>query len=169
MNVLEAIATRRSIRKFTAETVSEEKINTMLKAAMAAPSAGNEQPWQFIVIDDKTQLEKTAKLSPYIGMAAKAPLSIMVLGDRSVEKYPGNWMLDCSAAIQNLLLAAHSEGLGAVWCGLWPEEERVETARALVKAPENAVPLAVIVLGYPDQDLKPQDRFDASRVHKNIW
>ncbi len=169
MNVLEAIANRRSIRKFTAEPVSEKKIETMLKAAMAAPSAGNEQPWQFIVIDDKAQLEKTAKLSPYIGMAANAPLSIMVLGDRNVEKYPGNWMLDCSAAIQNLLLAAHSEGLGAVWCGLWPEEDRVDAARELVKAPENTVPLAVIVLGHPDQSLKPQDRFDASRVHKNVW
>jgi len=169
MNVLEAIATRRSIRKFTAEPVSEEKINTMLHAAMAAPSAGNEQPWQFVVIDDKDQLEKTAKLSPYIGMAAKAPLAIMVLGDKNVEKYPGNWMLDCSAAIQNLLLAAHSEGLGAVWCGLWPEDDRVKAARELVRAPENTEPLAVIVLGHPDQNLKPQDRFDASRIHRNIW
>lgn len=169
MNVLEAIANRRSIRKFTAEAVSDEKIHIMLQAAMAAPSAGNEQPWQFIVIDDKAQLEKTAKLSPYIGMAAKSPLSIMVLGDRNVEKYPGNWMLDCSAAIQNLLLAAHSEGLGAVWCGLWPEEDRVDAARALVKAPENAVPLAVIVLGHPDQNLKAQTRFDVTRVHKNTW
>ncbi|MEZ0574596.1 nitroreductase family protein [Halodesulfovibrio aestuarii] len=169
MNVLEAIANRRSIRRFTTEVVSEENINTLLKAAMAAPSAGNEQPWQFIVIDDKKLLEKTAKLSPYIGMAAKSPLSIMVLGDRSVEKYPGNWMLDCSAAIQNLLLAAHSEGLGAVWCGLWPEEDRVNAARSLVNAPENVVPLAVIVLGHPDQDLQAQDRFDATRVHRNTW
>lgn len=169
MNVLEAIATRRSIRKFTSEPVSDEAIETLLKAAMAAPSAGNEQPWQFIVIDDKAVLEKTAKLSPYISMAAKSPLSIMVMGDREVEKYPGNWMLDCSAAIQNLLLAAHSEGLGAVWCGLWPEEDRVAAARELVNAPQNVIPLAVIVLGHPDQDLKPQDRFDASRVRKNTW
>ncbi|MCT4626649.1 nitroreductase family protein [Halodesulfovibrio sp.] len=169
MNVLEAIATRRSIRKYTAEPVSEEHINTMLKAAMAAPSAGNQQPWQFVVIDDKEQLEKASKLSPYVGMIAKAPLAIMVLGDPSVEKYPGNWMLDCSAAIQNILLAAHSEGLGAVWCGLWPEEDRVAAARDMVNAPEHTVPLAVIAVGHPDQKLGTQDRYDTSRVHTNSW
>lgn len=169
MNVLDAIATRRSIRKYTDEAISEAQIETMLKAAMAAPSAGNQQPWQFIVMDDKEILEKVSNLSPYIKFAAKSPLSIMVVGDRSVEKYPGNWMLDCSAAIQNLLLAAHAEGLGATWCGLWPEEDRVEAARELIGSPESTVPLAVIVLGHPDQNLKAQDRFDASRVHKNVW
>lgn len=169
MNVLEAIATRRSIRKFTEEPVSAEKIETMLKAAMAAPSAGNEQPWEFVVMDDKVQLEKVSNLSPYIKMAARSPLSIMVLGNREKEKYPGNWMLDCSAAIQNLLLAAHAEGLGAVWCGLWPEEDRVVAAREVINAPESIIPLAVIVLGHPDQNMPAQDRFDASRVHKNVW
>ena len=169
MNVLEAIATRRSIRKFTSEAVTEEQLGVMLKAAMAAPSAGNEQPWHFIVMDDKHLLEKASTLSPYAKMAAKSPLSIMVLGDRDLEKYPGNWMLDCSAAIQNLLLAAHAEGLGAVWCGLWPEEDRVEAYRELVQAPQHAIPLALIVIGHPDQNLQAQDRFDTSRVHKNTW
>ncbi|MCG8533165.1 MAG: nitroreductase family protein [Desulfovibrionales bacterium] len=169
MNILETMATRRSIRKYTDEAISEAQVETLLKAAMSAPSAGNQQPWQFIVMDDKAVLEKVSNLSPYIKFAAKSQLSIMVVGDRSLEKFPGNWMLDCSAAIQNMLLAAHEEGLGACWCGLWPEEDRVVAARELIGAPESAVPLAVIVLGHPDQKLGAQDRFDASRVHKNVW
>ena len=169
MNVFEAIKTRRSIRKFTDEPVSEAQIETILRAAMAAPSAGNQQPWHFIVMDDKKVLEKVSTLSPYVKFAAKSPLSIMVVGDRELEKFPGNWMLDCSAAIQNLLLAAHAEGLGCCWCGLWPEEDRVVAARELIGAPASAVPLAVLVLGHPSQNLPVQDRFDASRVHKNLW
>ena len=169
METLQAIHSRRSIRKYTDAPVSKDVIITLLKAAMAAPSAGNGQPWQFVVIDDSTALQRIPAIHPYAAMAKNAPCAVMVCGDLSLEKYPGNWMLDCAAATQNLLLAAEDQGLGAVWCGLWPDEERAGKFRELVSLPEKVVPLALVVLGHPDQALKEQDRYDVSRVHWNTW
>ncbi|MFV0422894.1 nitroreductase family protein [Oleidesulfovibrio sp.] len=169
MELMKAIEERRSVRKFTDEAVTEEQITVLLRAAMAAPSAGNAQPWQFVVVDDRNVLEKVPALHPYAGMAAKAPLAILVCGDLSAEKYPGFWVQDCSAAIQNMLLAAVDQGLGAVWTGIYPDETRVKNFVGLVGLPESVKPLALVVVGVPDQKTGAKDRFDAAKVHRNHW
>ncbi len=123
---LKAIHSRRSIRKFEDKAVSEENIKDILSAAMMAPSAGNAQPWQFVVVDDRDKLNAVPDINEYAAMAKNAPLGILVCGDLSLEKYAGYWVQDCSAAIQNLLLATHAKGLGAVWTGIHPIEGRVQ-------------------------------------------
>jgi len=167
MDAVEAMLTRRSIRKYRAEPVSEEAIDTLLRAAMAAPSAGNEQPWHFIVIRDRTVLDTIPSTHPYAQMAASAPLAIVVCGDERLAKYESFWVQDCAAATQNLLLAAHANGLGAVWCGVYPSEERVAAVRGLLAIPEQITPFSLIVLGHPDEEKGPADRFDGARVHRD--
>ncbi|UZP68826.1 nitroreductase family protein [Desulfovibrio mangrovi] len=169
METLQAIHTRRSIRRYAGGSIDRETIIDVLKAGMAAPSAGNQQPWRFIIIEDKDTLGRIPALHPYAGMVPSASCAIMVCGDTSSEKYPGNWMLDCSAAIQNMLLALHDKGLGAVWCGLWPDAGRVERFRLLAGAPEHIVPLALIPVGIPDQKTGVQDRYDENKVHWERW
>ncbi len=169
MDALTVIRTRRSVRAYTDEPVSEEHIRTMLGAAMTAPSAGNGQPWRFVVVDDPALLEKAATLHPYAGPAKKAPLGILVCGDLNAEKFPGFWVQDCSAAIQNLLLAAVACDLGAVWLGLYPLEERVTAAQKLFGLPESFIPLAFVCVGHPRAEQQPQDRYDESNVRRNRW
>ncbi len=169
MDALEAIRTRRSIRKYTDRPVETEKVKIMLEAAMLAPSAGNQQPWRFIVIDDKALLEKVPEINPNAPMAPKAPLAILVCGDLRLERFPGNWTADCSAAAENLLIAARALGLGAVWTGLYPEEDRMEGFRDLLGLPREVVPLALIPVGYPATESGPVNRFREDRVHKNGW
>lgn len=169
MDVMEAIRTRRSIRTFTKQPVPDRVVQELLAAAMSAPSAGNQQPWHFILITDRQILDQVAAVNPYAAMAAKAPLGILVCGDLSLEKYPGYWVQDCSAATQNLLLAAHAKGLGAVWTGIYPTESRVAGFKRLCNLPESVLPLALIVIGYPAQKLRPEDRYRQDRVHRNVW
>jgi nitroreductase len=169
MNTIEAIRTRRSIRKFTDQPVSPEIIKEVLAAAMNAPSAGNEQPWCFVVIDDRGILDQIPSFSPYAAMCRESPVSILICGDTRLEKYPGFWVQDCSAATQNLLLAAHDKGLGAVWTGAYPLQERVQGFRRLLNLPDQVIPLALIVTGYPAQQVPPQDRFQEDRIHHNGW
>jgi nitroreductase len=169
MEAIEALLTRRSVRSYRDRPVSEDLIETLLRAAMAAPSAGNERPWHFIVIRDRAVLDAIPSVHPYAQMAAEAPLAIVVCGDASLEKYKGFWVQDCAAATENLLLAAHASGLGAVWCGVHPSEERVKGVRELVSTPKGVVPLAIVVIGVPDEGRAPSDRFDASRVHRDRW
>ncbi len=169
MNTLEAILTRRSIRKYLPDPIPPEVVDILLRAAMSAPSAGNQQPWEFIVIDDLGILRKVPQIHPYVAMCHEAPLGIVVCGNTQREKFPGFWVQDCSAATQNLLLAAHEKGLGAVWTGIHPLEERVKAFRDLLGIPQVVVPLALVVLGYPAQAASPQDRFRAERIHRNQW
>jgi len=169
MNTLEAIHTRRSIRTFTAEGVAEELLSQLLGAAMAAPSAGNQQPWQYVVISDKDMLAKIPSINPYAAMAPNAPLGILVCGDTRLEKYAGYWVIDCAAAVQNMLLAAHELGLGAVWTGVYPTMDRVEAFRSLCNVPEGVVPHSFIVLGHTLEQKKSVDRYKAERVHRNTF
>ncbi|WP_031482391.1 nitroreductase family protein [Maridesulfovibrio frigidus] len=169
MEVLEAIHTRRSVRKYEDKPVSEELIKELLSAAMVAPSAGNAQPWQFIVVDDHEKLSGVKEYSQYAAMAEHAPVAIIICGDLSLEKYPGYWVQDCSAATQNLLLAAHGKGLGAVWTGIYPVEERVKGFSDNFNLPENVIPLSLIVIGWPVHEQKYKDRYKEDRVHKNSW
>lgn len=169
MDVLEAIAARRSIRKYTQESVSQEQIRELLKSAMMAPSARNEQPWHFIVILQESMRKELAKTSPYTHMAANAPLNIVVAGDMNEEKAPQMWVQDCAAATQNLLLAATGLGLGAVWCGVHPVEERVAHIRKTLKLPENIVPFNLICIGVPAESPSAKGAYAPERVHHEIW
>lgn len=167
MDIFTALHTRRSIRKYTDQAVSKEDVRTLLDAAMIAPSAGNAQPWQFVVVDDKELQKRMPDINPYAAMAPKAPLCIVVCGDTAAEKYPGFWVQDCSAAVQNLLLAATGLGLGTVWTGIYPEESRVKGFRELLGLPGHIVPLAMIVVGHHSGDPEKKSRFDAAKVHHN--
>jgi nitroreductase len=169
MDVLEAIHTRRSIRKYENKPVPQELIKEILAAAMSAPSAGNAQPWHFVIITDREILDKVPNINPYAAMAKNAPASILVCGDLSLEKFPGNWPLDCAAAVQNLLLASHARGLGAVWTGIYPDKDRMEGFRRLLDLPEGVFPYTLVPLGYPAQKLPLEDRYNKARVHYNRW
>ncbi|BBD08995.1 nitroreductase family protein [Desulfovibrio ferrophilus] len=169
MDIIEAIHTRRSIRKFTDQPVDEAQVTQLLQAAMSAPSAGNAQPWQFVVIEDRQTLSKIPEFHPYAAMCRQAPLAILVCGDTSLEKYPGYWVQDCSAAVQNILLAVHGLGLGAVWTGIYPDLPRVEGMRNLLGLPEQIQPLALIPIGHPDQPSGKVDRFRPERIHHDRW
>jgi len=159
METLEAIKTRRSIRKFKQQAVSEEQIAVMLEAAMFAPSAGNEQPWQFIVIDDPKILDQIPRIVSTASMCRQAAVCFLVCADSSLKKYPDFWVQDCSAAVQNLLLAAHAIGLGAVWAGVYPMKDRVEGLRNLLNLPVEITPFALIPVGYPDHEPAQQERY----------
>jgi nitroreductase len=169
MDTIEAIMTRRSIRAFQDKPVPEDLVQKLLAAAMNAPSAANEQSWQFVVVTDKHLLKQVPSFSPYAAMSAKAPLGILVCGDRSKAKFPELWVQDCSAATQNVLLAAHSLGLGAVWTGVYGLEGRAEGFAKLLNLPGTIVPLAFIVIGYPAQSVRPETRYREELVHRNGW
>jgi len=169
MDALEAIHTRRSIRKYRDRAVPEELIRQVLAAAMNAPSARNAQPWQFVVIDDRKLLSEVPQINPNAPMARRAPAAILVCGDLRLEKSPGYWVVDCAAAAQNMLLAAHALELGAVWTGVYPRKERIEGFRRLLGLPGNVVPHSLVVLGYPAEQPAAEDRFKAERVRRNRW
>jgi nitroreductase len=171
MELLEAIHTRRSIRAFTDAPVSEEDLEAVLRAAMAAPSAGNAQPWHFVVITDRAVLDVIPDIHPHAAMVRQAPLAIAVVAELAQEKYPGfgYWTLDCSAAVENLLLAARGLGLGTVWCGIYPRPERMEGLARLLALPEGVKAHALVVMGHPAQDFKRVDRFKPERIHQNRW
>lgn len=169
MEAMEAILTRRSIRKYTKQSVSEEVIRKLLEAAMSAPSARNTQPWHFVVINDRAILDEIPKLHPYSQMLKEAPLAILVCGDLKLQNNEGYIVQDCSAATQNLLLAAHSEGLGAVWLGIYPREERISGIRKLLNIPSYILPISLISLGHPAEKKERENRYQESRVHYNRW
>jgi nitroreductase len=169
MDTLNAIRTRRSIRLYLDQAVPEELIQKLLAAAMQAPSARNQQPWQFVVIEERAMLAKIPTFMPNAAMAGKAPLAILVCGDLSLEKSPGYWMVDCAAAVENMLLAAHALGLGAVWCGVYPRDKRMEGLRQLVGLPKNVIAHSLVVLGYPAEQVSAEDRYRPERVHHNRW
>lgn len=166
---MNAIFKRRSIRKYTHKVVPEEHIEQMIKAAMAAPSAGNQQPWHFVVIDDRQTLNEIPKFHPYSNMLKEASHAIVVCGDVSNLRFDGYWVQDCSAATQNLLLMATELGIGTVWLGVYPDEDRVKRVKELLELPENIIPLCIVSIGYPAEAKGPSNRFDASRIHRNKW
>lgn len=169
MDAMEAILTRRSIRKYTKQDVPDSLIREILEAAMCAPSAGNQQPWHFVVIRDRKILDEIPKVHPHSYMIKEAPVAILVCGDLSLESRKGFWVQDCSAATENLLLAAHAKGLGAVWLGVYPREDRVNGIRRLLNIPEHVIPFSLIPIGYPAEKSFKIDRYDASRVHYDRW
>jgi nitroreductase len=169
MDAIEAIMTRRSVRAFTAEPVPERLVDALLRAAMQAPSAGNRQPWHFVVLDSRELLDRIPTANPNAAMAARAPLAVLVCGDTAEEMHPGYFVEDCSAAMENLLLAAHATGLGAVWTGITPRAERVARFKELLALPPGIEPLGLAVVGFPAERPQPADRFRSERVHRNGW
>jgi nitroreductase len=166
---LDFILTRRSIRKFANRPVADELVTQLLRAAMAAPSAGNQQPWHFVVMTDRTVLDAVPAFHPHAAMIREAPLAIAVCGDLSLEKHQGMWTLDCSAATQNLLLAVNALGLGAVWLGIYPRAERMAGMKELLGLPETVIPFSLVPIGYPNEHKPPADRYQESRVRRNRW
>ena len=169
MDTIKAIMTRRSIRRFEERGIAEREIETLLRAAMQAPSGHNHQPWHFIVITERQILSAIPEFHAYAKMLHQAPAAIMVCGDMRIEESVEYINTDCSAATENLLLAAHDLGLGAVWLGIYPRERRVAEIRRLLDIPRHIIPIALVALGYPATDKDPEDRFQPERVHRNRW
>lgn len=169
MDTLQAIHSRRSVRRYLDKPVDADEVQKLLAAAMQAPSARNQQPWQFVVIDDRAVLGKIPSFMPNAAMAAEAPMAILVCGDLALEKSEGYWVVDCAAAVQNMLLAAHALGLGACWCGVYPREKRMDGLRDLLALPGNVVAHSLVVIGHPAEQIAPVDRFQKSRIHRNRW
>ena len=170
--MLETIMTRTSIRQYTDQPVEKEKIEAMLRAGMAAPTAVNAQPWHFVVVSDKAKLGELAAANPRAGMLKSAPLAIVVCGDmtKALEgKGRQFWIQDCSAATENILLAAHAQGLGAVWTALYPMEERMQPVSEALKLPDTLIPLCTVVIGYPAERLEPKDKWKPENVSYNEY
>jgi nitroreductase len=164
---IQTILARRSIRKYTAEPVSEGDIKMLLEAAMAAQSASNRKPWQFVVVTERQVLDALAEAHPHGKMLFEAPLCISVCGDLTEMEH--NWVQDCSAAAENLLLAATALDLGAVWLGVYPREDRVAAVREILDLPEMITPLNLVSIGHPAEEKEPRTQYDQSRVHRERW
>ena len=166
METLQAIFTRRSIRHYTKDPVSAETVQKLLEAGMSGPSACDFQPWHLVVIDDRKILDEIPTFHAHASMLPEAPMAILVCGEPDVSRY---WQQDCGAAAENILLAAHDLGLGAVWLGLYPRENRTAPMRKLLNIPENVTPMALIVMGHPNEQKPPQGKFKEEKVHRNRW
>ena len=167
METIEAIKTRRSIRSYLEKNIDQNQIMSLLECAMYAPSAHNQQSWQFVIIDDKGLLQTISWFHQWIAMAKEAPVGILICGDLSKDVAGWFWIQDCSAATQNLLLAAHDSGLGAVWTGVYPQKEIMEQFSSLFDLPEHIVPFAFVPVGYPATPGKAGNRFKQEKVHIN--
>jgi len=169
MNTMEALLTRRSIRTYRDAPIPAEIVGRILDAAMHAPSGNNEQPWHFVVIDDRALLDEVPAIHSAADMAAGAPLGIVVCGDPRLEKVKDMWLQDCAAATQNVLLAAWEHGVGSVWTGIVHRPQLVEAFRRLLGIPAEVVPFALVVLGYPAEPPRVVRRFRPDRIHANGW
>ena len=169
--VLENIHARKSVRQFTDEPVSQEHIETMLKAAMAAPTAVNYQPWRFVVITERARLDAMAEVLPYAKMLKQAPLAIVVCGETTWFEGRENtyWQQDCSAATQNILLAAEALGLGAVWTGVYPNMELARPRAEFLGLPGTVQPLCCIPIGHHDGTTQPKDKWKPENIHYERW
>ncbi|MDE6485697.1 MAG: nitroreductase family protein [Duncaniella sp.] len=169
---LEDIMTRTSVRSYSDRNVDSLTVDTLLRAAMAAPTAGNKQPWRFVVVNDTASLNYIASNFRSMKMAAEAKVAVVMCGDVTAT-FEGEgreyWVQDVSAATENLLLAAHTLGLGAVWCGIYPISERVSEFSALLKLPENILPMACVCIGYPAAESTPKDKWEPEYIRYNTW
>jgi nitroreductase len=170
METMEAILTRRSIREYSSQTVPDELVRKLLEAGMQAPSAGNQQPWHFVVVNEREQLNALADVLPFGKMLLSAQLGIVICADLDLERYHGFWVQDCSNATLSILLAAHDQGLGAVWVAIYPIEDRIAGAKKILGLPEKVIPLCVVPIGYPASTPEaPAKRYDETRLHRNRW
>lgn len=167
---MKEIFERRSIRKYIDKPVEYGDLQKLLRAAMYAPSAGNEHPWHFVVIENKETLLKIPTIHPHTMMLKEAPLAIVVCGDTSNLKYDGAfWVQDISACIQNILLEGQHLGLGTCWCGVYPREELVKEVSDLLDLPQHIKPVAIVAIGYPGEQREVKERYKEDRIHKEKW
>ena len=170
---LETIMSRKSVRSYTDEAVSPAQIETLLKAAMAAPTGMNVQPWRFVVLTDQAVKDQLA--GPRGGMVKNAPLVLVVCGETTFTgrdgeaRENGNWTADCAAATENLLLAAEAIGLGAVWTACYPYEERMAQTIEVLGIPEGTLPYCIVPVGYPAGNDQPKDKWKPENIHYNAW
>lgn len=164
---LETILNRKSVRKYKDRPVEKEKIDKLVRAGMAAPSSRDRRPWEFIIVTDRKALDTMAEGLPFARMLKETRQAIVVCGD--TVKSANAWFLDCSAASQNLLLAAESMGLGAVWTAVYPYPDRIEIVRKELRLPDHIMPLNVIPVGYPIQKETPKNKYNAQQIHHNGW
>ena len=175
MNILDAISTRRSVREFTSQPISDDDLHTILAAGMSGPSAVNARPWSFLVVRSRDTLCKMADGNGSAAQLLKgATMGILVLGDmtRTFERAPEYWVIDGSIAAQNMILAAHGLGIGSVWLGTWPQEEKINAQRRIFDLPESAVPHSIIAFGYPEESQKnipARCGYEEDRVHFEKW
>lgn len=169
MDVIEAIMTRKSIRHFTGELISDEELDTILRAGFQAPTAHNMQPWEFIVVRDKEKISEIKDFHKYAKMVEDAGSLIVVCGDKNKQENTGLLVSDGSAAIQNMLLAAHGLGLGAVWCGIYDIYDYIVKFSQVLNLPENILPIGMVVVGNKIRDRRFQDRFDENKIHYDNW
>jgi len=171
-SAIEIIHKRTSVRDYTERKVTRDQLETLVRAGMAAPTAMNKQPWLFVAIDDKEVLNSLGAVLPYGKMLLKSTAAIVVCGDMN-KVLDGHgkemWIQDCSAASENILLAATDLGLGAVWTGVYPAEDRVSAVKKVLNLPANLIPLNVIPVGYPAGDTTPKDKWKAENLHWNKW
>lgn len=169
---IENIMTRVSVREFTGEKISAEQIDTLLRAGMAAPSAINKQPWAFVVVTDEAVIAKLGEALPYSRCSNHPAVAIIPCGDLS-KAIPGEmanfWINDVSAATENILLAAHAMGLGAVWTGLHPDMNRAKMVQEMLGMPEHIIPLCVVPVGVPAEQPAVKDKYVPENIHYNAW
>ncbi len=166
---MKAIYQRRSIRKFTKDPIENTLLMECIKAGMNAPSAGNQMPWEFIVIDQRELLNAIMNIHPHSAMLSTATVAVLIGGDLSKETRQGYWMQDCAACTQNILLAATSLGLATVWLGVYPRQDRVEGLRKLFHLPEHIIPFSLVPIGHAAEEKAPNDKFFPERIHRNGW
>jgi nitroreductase len=163
---LDIIFSRRSIRKYTDQPVSEQDLTSLLEAGMAAPSASNRKPWHFVAVTDRARLRALADQHPYGKMLADAAVAIVVCGDPGISEW---WVQDCSAATENILIAAAGLGLGGVWLGCHNRPEREQAVRDVLRIPERIGVLNILSIGHPAEDKEARTQHDPARVHDNSW
>lgn len=165
---MDVLMERISVRDFTDEPVSDSDVESIMKAAMQAPSARNQQAWEFIVVDDPELIGKLSGASPYAGPVSRAPMAIVVMGDRDRMTVPQMWMQDMGACIENLMLRARELNLGTCWIGIAPERERMDFISGMFSLPDNLEPSAIIAIGHPKGPIVAKEpRYDPARVHRN--
>lgn len=169
MDAIDALFTRRSIRAYNDKEISQEDIETILRAAMSAPSAGGGNVCHYIVVRDRDLLKEVLKYHQYAHMLLQANAAIVVVSDPSLEKYPGRWPLNSSASTENMLIAATALGIGSCWVGFYPVEERMNGLRKIFNISDNLIPFAIVSLGYPAEHKKPHGELDSSIIHYNKW
>jgi nitroreductase len=169
MDTLETLFNRRSIRKYTSQKISDEQLSFILKSAMYAPSAVNKQPWHFIVFRNRQTIQEIIKAHPNASMLLQANVAILVCWDENLQHDVGYGPVDCAAATENMLLAAHSLGLGAVWVGIYPRSQRMEAIQKIFNLPSDIRGFSIVSLGYPAESKTTPERFNQARIHHEKW
>lgn len=171
--VMSNLLARKSVRSYTNEAVTRSQLDTLVRAAMAAPTGKDMRPWKFVIIDDKDMMQKLSAALPQAKMLTEAQAAIMVCGDLSITDKEGkpstNWTFDCSAATENLLLQAEAMGLGAVWTGVYPYEDRTAAVQSVMHFPEHIVPFNLVPIGHPKGETQPKDKYNKANIHYNGW